>query len=255
MRPIIKTREQIEGIRKAARLASIVLDEVSFLVKPGVSTEEINNFIHEFIVKNGAIPAPLNYKGYPKACCISVNDVICHGIPSPDVILKKGDILNIDVTVILDGFFGDTSRMFYVGCLEDVSLEARKLVESTEMAMFEGIKAVREGAYLNDIGVAIESYILSTKTGFQIVREFTGHGVGIKFHEPPQVHHFNTGKSGIKLEAGMTITIEPMINVGSWKSRLDPDGWTARTVDGSLSAQWEHTVLVTGFGYEILSIS
>ncbi|MCS6961716.1 MAG: type I methionyl aminopeptidase [Deltaproteobacteria bacterium] len=255
MKPVIKSKHQIENIRKACRLASRALDEVTFMIREGITTEELDTFLHDFIVKNRATPAPLNYKGYPRSTCISVNDVICHGIPSKDVVLKKGDILNIDVTVILDGFYGDTSRMFCVGGIENLSPVAHKLIEVTEMAMYEGIRAIKDGAYVNDIGIAIENYVRKTETNFQIVREFTGHGTGLSFHEPPQVFHFNTGKTGVKLKAGMVITVEPMINAGHWKSKFDDDGWTARTIDGSLSAQWEHTVLVTSNGFEILSVS
>lgn len=254
MKPIIKNKEQIEGIRRACHLASKTLDFLTPLVAEGVSTGELDRLAHDFIVSNGGIPAPLNYKGFPKSICISLNDVICHGIPSDDVKLKIGDILNIDVTVILNGFYGDTSRMFCVGGIGAVSDTARRLIEVTERALYEGLSAVRAGAYVNDIGIAIQTFVESFGYGFQIVREFTGHGVGVHFHEPPQVPHYNTGKLGIKLEAGMVLTVEPMINAGSWRSKIDQDGWTARTEDGSLSAQWEHTVLVLSSGCEILTV-
>jgi len=253
--PAIKTLEQIKGIRKACILASKTLDFAASLVEPMISTEFLNKELDRFIRSQGGIPAPLNYRGYPKSICTSVNDVVCHGIPSETCIFKKGDIVNIDVTVILDGYFGDSSRMFYVGSIQEINSEARKLVEASEMAMYEGISVIREGAYLNDIGIAIESFLARNRFTYGIVREYTGHGTGLAFHEWPQVYHFNSGSTGPKLEEGMVFTIEPMINQGTWKTKLDSDGWTVRTADGGLSAQWEHTVLVCKHGVEILTYS
>lgn len=248
---MIKNDKQIAGIRRSCRLASKTLDYLSPFVKEGVSTEEINRLAHQFIIKNRAQPAPLGYQGFPKSICTSVNDVVCHGIPSEKEILKEGDILNIDVTTILDGYYGDTSRMFLIG---NVRKEARLLVERTYEAMMLAIKNLGPGKYLNDcVGRPIEEYL--RPFGYASVRQLCGHGVGIEFHEPPSVFFFDTDQKGLLLKPGMIFTVEPMINASnSWKVKTDPDdGWTVRTVDGALSAQWEHTVLITAKGHEILT--
>jgi len=248
---MIKNDKQIAGIRRSCQLASETLDYLAPFAKEGVSTEEINQLAHRFIIKNGAQPAPLGYQGFPKSICTSVNDVVCHGIPSEKEILKNGDILNIDVTTILDGYYGDTSRMFLIG---KVGKEARLLVERTYEAMMLAIKNLGPGKYLNDcVGRPIEEYL--RPFGYASVRQLCGHGVGLQFHEPPSVFFFDTGKKGLPLKPGMIFTVEPMINAStSWRVETDPDdGWTVRTVDGALSAQWEHTVLITAKGHEILT--
>jgi methionyl aminopeptidase len=251
----IKSPDDIEKMRLAGRLASEVLDYITPFVKPGVTTEELDALCHEYMIRvQGAVPAPLNYAPpgyppYPKSVCTSVNHVVCHGVPGSKR-LKAGDIINIDITVIKDGFHGDTSRMFYVG---DPSIQARRLVEVTYDCMWRGIRAVRPGAYLGDIGHAIQS--LAEKHGFSVVREFCGHGIGRRFHEEPQVLHYGRPQTGLKLQAGMTFTVEPMINAGKPGIRQLADGWTIVTKDHSLSAQWEHTVLVTADGYEVLTQS
>ena len=245
----IKTPEQIEKMRIAGRLAAEVLEMIAPHVKPGVTTEELDTICHEHIVKQQhAIPANVGYKGFPKTLCTSVNHVICHGIPSPSKVLKDGDIVNIDVTVIKDGWHGDTSRMYYVG---QPSVLARRLVETSREAMFKGIEVVRPGATLGDIGQAIQRFAESH--GFSVVREYCGHGIGQIYHEDPQVLHYGQAGSGLTLKKGMTFTIEPMINAGKPHTRLLPDGWTVVTRDHSLSAQWEHTIAVTDDGFEILT--
>ena len=245
----IKTPEQIEKMRIAGRLAAEVLEMIAQHVKPGVTTEELDTICHEHIVKQQhAIPANVGYKGFPKTLCTSVNHVICHGIPSPSKVLKDGDIVNIDVTVIKDGWHGDTSRMYYVG---QPSVLARRLVETSREAMFKGIEVVRPGATLGDIGQAIQRFAESH--GFSVVREYCGHGIGQIYHEDPQVLHYGQAGSGLTLKKGMTFTIEPMINAGKPHTRLLPDGWTVVTRDHSLSAQWEHTIAVTDDGFEILT--
>jgi len=247
----------IAGMRVAGRLASEVLDYLAPFVQAGVTTNALDKLAHDYIIDvQGGIPAPLNYKGggntpYPKSICTSVNHQVCHGIPS-DKVLKKGDIVNIDVTVIKDGWHGDTSRMFMVG---EVSIAAKRLCAITYDAMWHGIKMVRPGIHLGDIGYAIQQF--AENQGFSVVREFCGHGIGRVFHEEPQVLHY--GKPGTleKLVEGMTFTIEPMINAGRKEIKDGPekDGWTIVTQDRSLSAQWEHTVLVTPIGYEVLTLS
>lgn len=252
----IKTPAEIEQMRKACRVTASILDAVFDIVRPGATTEQINTFVHNMTIELGARPAPLNYRGFPKSVCTSINDVICHGIPSPYEVLHDGDIVNVDVTSIVDGFYGDASRMYFVGGRDSSSEEARTLVDTTKEALQRGIDSVREGATLGDIGAAIQSYIAETEKNYGIVREYTGHGIGRKFHEPPQVLHFGKRGSGPQLKAGMTFTIEPMINVGTHKTVLSKvDGWTVRTADGKLSAQWEHTVLVTETGAEKLTQS
>lgn len=250
-----KDAEGIQGMRVAGRLASEVLDYLTPHVKPGVTTNQLDQLAHDYITQvQGAIPAPLNYQPagytpYPKSICTSVNHVVCHGIPN-DKPLKKGDVLNIDITVIKDGWHGDTSRMFSVG---ETSIAARRLAALTYDAMWHGIAKVKPGAYLGDIGWAIQKFAESH--GFSIVREFCGHGIGRVFHEEPQVLHY--GKPGTldQLQPGMTFTIEPMINAGRREIKEMGDGWTIVTKDHSLSAQWEHTVLVTEAGYEVLTVS
>src|SRR5690348_1874813 len=251
----LKTPEEIERMRLAGRLASEVLDYITPYVKPGVTTGRLNDLCHDFMVNvQKAVPAPLNYappgyKPFPKSICTSVNHQVCHGIPG-DRVLKAGDILNMDVTVIKDGFHGDSSRMFYVG---EPSIQAKRLCETTYECMWLGIRTVRPGAYLGDVGAAIQQHAESH--GYSVVREFCGHGIGTKFHEEPQVLHYGRSGTGLRLQSGMTFTIEPMINAGKAAVRELADGWTIVTKDHSLSAQWEHTVLVTEEGYEVLTWS
>jgi len=245
----IKTPEQIEQMRVAGRLAAEVLEVVAPHVKPGVTTEELDDVCREHIVKvQQAIPANVGYKGFPKTICTSVNHVICHGIPSHSKILKDGDIVNIDVTVIKDGWHGDTSRMYYVG---KPDVRAQRLCTVTFEAMMLGIEQVRPGATLGDIGYAIQRHVEGN--GFSVVREYCGHGIGTVYHEDPQVLHYGQRGSGLQLREGMTFTIEPMVNAGKPQTRLLPDGWTVVTKDHSLSAQWEHTIAVTDTGFEILT--
>src|SRR5450755_2716208 len=247
----IKTPEQIEQMRVAGRLAAEVLELIVPYVKPGVTTEELDQICHDHIVGvQKAIPANVGYKGFPKTVCTSVNNVICHGIPNPGKILKDGDIVNIDVTVIKDGWHGDTSRMFIVG---EGTIAAKRLVQKTYEAMWKGIVRVRPGAHLGDIGDAIQTFAESN--GFSIVREFCGHGIGTRFHEDPQVLHYGRPGTLEELKPGMMFTIEPMINAGKREIRETGDGWTIVTRDRSLSAQWEHTVLVTESGYEVMTLS
>jgi methionyl aminopeptidase len=246
----IKTPEQQQKMRVAGRLAADVLDMIGEHVKPGVTTEELDRICHDFIVDvQKAIPANLNYRGFPKTICTSVNDVVCHGIPN-DKRLKAGDIVNIDVTVIRDGFHGDTSRMYYVGRPKPFAL---RLSETCREAMWRGIETVRPGAHLGDIGHAIQSYAEARE--YSVVREYCGHGIGQIYHEDPQVLHYGEPDTGLELKPGMTFTIEPMLNAGKRHTRLLADGWTVVTRDGLLSAQWEHTVLVTADGYEVLTLS
>jgi len=249
MNIIIKNKEQIEGIRKSSKLAGDVLIYIADFVKEGVSTYYLDQLIHNYIVERGGIPATMNYNGFPKSCCISLNDVICHGIPAEDVILKNGDILNIDITTILDSYFGDTSRMFVVG---EASETAMKLVNATKHCLDLGIQQVRPGNYFGTIGYAISRYAIAQ--GFTVADEYRGHGVGITSHGEPQVDHAARKNSGPKMKPGMIFTIEPMINEGKPRVRVDEiDGWTARTVDNKLSAQFEHTILVTETGFEVLT--
>ena len=251
----LKTAEEVGSMRVAGRLAGEVLDFIAPRVRPGITTGELDRLCHGFIVnEQNAIPAPLNYappgyKPFPNSICTSVNHQVCHGIPSERV-LKASDILNIDVTVIKDGFHGDSSRMFYVG---KPSIQARRLCETTYECMWLGIKAVRPGAFLGDVGAVIQEHAESH--GYSVVREFCGHGIGLKFHEEPQVLHYGRPGTGLRLQPGMIFTIEPMINAGKPAIRELADGWTIVTKDHSLSAQWEHTVLVTGTGYEVLTVS
>jgi methionyl aminopeptidase len=236
-------------MRVAGRLAAEVLEVVKPHVKPGVTTEELDDICREHIVKvQQAIPANVGYKGFPKTICTSVNHVICHGIPSHSKILKDGDIVNIDVTVIKDGWHGDTSRMYYVG---KPDVRAQRLCTVTFEAMMLGIEQVRPGATLGDIGAAIQRHVEGN--GFSVVREYCGHGIGTVYHEDPQVLHYGQRGAGLQLKEGMTFTVEPMVNAGKPQTRLLPDGWTVVTKDHSLSAQWEHTIAVTAKGFEILT--
>jgi methionyl aminopeptidase len=241
---VLKTDAEIEAMRAAGRLAGRLLDMLGEHVRPGVSTLELNDIAHEFTVKNGGTSAPLNYKGYPKSICTSVNEVVCHGIPSAKTKLKDGDIINIDVTPIVDGFHGDSSRMYYVG--DRVSPAARKLCETARECLFKGVAVVKAGARVGDIGAAIQRHAESR--GFSVVREFVGHGIGRTFHEDPQIPHYGTAGKGARLVEGMVFTIEPMLNEGDWRTRLLKDDWTAVTVDGKWSAQWEHTLGITSKG-------
>jgi methionyl aminopeptidase len=244
----IKSKDEQRLMREAGRLAARVLTMIEPHVQAGVTTDELNDRCHDYIVGElKATPAPLNYKGFPKSICTSVNHVVCHGIPGPKR-LKKGDILNVDITVIKDGFHGDTSRMFYVG---EPSVLARRLCEAAHEAMLQGIARVKPGTRLGDLGHAVQKYTESQ--GFSVVREYCGHGIGRIFHEDPQVLHYGTPGTGMELAPGMTFTIEPMVNAGRPEVRLLPDGWTVVTKDHSLSAQWEHTVLVTNDGCEVLT--
>ncbi len=246
---IIKTDDQIEGIRQSSRLAGSALVMIEEYIREGVSTEYLDQIINEYIRDHGAISATLGYNGYPKTSCISLNDVVCHGIPGPDTILKEGDILNIDITTILRGYYGDTSKMFQVG---SISVRAEKLVRAAKHCLDLGIQQVRAGNYFGNIGFVIGRYAKSQQ--FSVVYEYCGHGVGINFHEEPQVDHIARRNSGAVMQPGMIFTIEPMINEGKPTTRVDRyDGWTARTSDGKLSAQFEHTVLVTQDGCEVLS--
>lgn len=247
----IKTQKQIEGIRKSSVLAAKTLEYLSKFVVPGISTEELNVLGHKFIIDHHAIPAPLNYNGFSKSICTSVNDVVCHGIPSSTQILKDGDIINLDVTTILDGYFGDTSITYPVGNINSL---AAKLIKVTKTALDMAINSLAPGKSLNQcVGKVIEDYV--HKFGFAPIRDLGGHGVGLKFHEDPFVFHFKTSRGDIVLKEGMIFTVEPMINASmDWHVNLDSkDGWTVRTRDGSLSAQFEHTVLITSTGSEILS--
>ena len=245
----IKTADEIEKMRVAGRLAAQVLEMIEPYVKAGVSTDELDAICHKYIVEEQeAIPAPLNYHGFPKSICTSLNHQVCHGIPG-DRILKKGDIINIDITVIKDGFHGDTSRMFTVG---EASTLAQRLIQNSRECMLKGIALVKPGAQLGDIGHAIQTH--AEKNRFSVVREYCGHGIGRGFHEEPQVLHYGEAGTGVTLQEGMTFTIEPMINAGKKDVKLLPDGWSVVTRDRKLSAQWEHTILVTADGHEILTL-
>ncbi len=248
---LIKTPPQIKGIRASSKLAAATLKYTASFIKPGVSTEFLNQKAYDYIISHGAIPAPLNYGGFPKSICTSVNNVVCHGIPSSKEILKEGDIINVDVTTILNGYFGDTSATYPVG---KVGNEAKLLIERTKKSLDLAIKSVKAGKYLNNcVGKIIENYI--TPFGYSIVRDLGGHGVGLKFHEDPFVFHHYTSENHILLKSGMIFTIEPMINASeNWQVYQDKnDGWTIRTIDNFLSAQFEHTILVTDSGAEVLT--
>lgn len=246
---IIKNQEQIEGIRRSSKLAGETLNYIAPFVKSGVNTEYLDDLIEQYIRDHKAIPATLNYNGYTKSSCISPNNVVCHGIPSKEVILREGDIVNIDITTILNGYYGDTSRMFSLG---EVSKEAQDLLETTKHCLNLGIQQVKPENAFGNIGYFISRY--AQAKGYSVVYEFCGHGVGLEFHEDPQVDHVGRKNSGPLMKPGMIFTIEPMINIGKPRVTVDRnDGWTARTIDNKLSAQFEHTVLVTETGVEVLT--
>jgi methionyl aminopeptidase len=246
----IKSSEEIDRMRVAGRLAAEVLEMIEPYVVPGVTTGELDRICHRYIVEQqNAIPAPLNYKGFPRSICTSPNQVVCHGIPSDSKKLKNGDIVNIDITVIKDGYHGDTSKMFFVG---DVPEHARRLVRVTQECLYRAIDIVRPGIHLGDIGHVIQSH--AEANYFSVVREYCGHGIGRVFHEDPQVLHYGKPGTGLEIREGMTFTIEPMINAGKRHTKLSrKDGWTVETKDGRLSAQWEHTLLVTRSGVDVLT--
>ena len=242
-------KEAFEKTRIAGSIAAGALDEVSKIVRPGISTNEINKTCYEYINDHKAYSAPLYYRGFPKSCCTSVNHVVCHGIPS-EKILRDGDIMNVDVTALKEGWHGDTSRMFKVG---EVSVKAEKLIQTTYEAMMKAIKVVKDGVLLGDIGSAIQSHVESN--GFSVVQDFCGHGIGQSFHQEPNVLHYGKKGTGEKIKSGMIFTIEPMINLGRFETKTLKDGWTAVTKDKTLSAQFEHTIGVTNEGYEIFTLS
>nr|WP_217637457.1 type I methionyl aminopeptidase [Desulfuromusa kysingii] len=250
MMVVIKTQEEIEKMRRAGKLAAELLAYIGPFVKEGVSTQYLNDLCEEFTQKHGAISAPLNYHGFPKSICTSINNVVCHGIPSETEILKSGDIVNVDITLIVDGYHGDTSYTFQIGGVDE---QIQKLVYRTEKAMYRGIAAIKPGKYLYEVGKAIEKYI--DKFNYSIVRAYGGHGIGKKFHEDPHVLHHYSPENRIRLQEGMIFTVEPMINLGKSFAveTSEVDGWTVTTTDGSVSAQFEHTVLVTAEGAEILT--
>jgi methionyl aminopeptidase len=249
MQVTIKTPEDIAKMRVAGRLAAEVLEMIDEHVKPGVTTERLNQLCHDYIVNvQQAIPAPLNYNGFPKSICTSVNHVVCHGIPTEQKVLKDGDIINIDVTVIKNGYHGDTSKMWAVGTPKPGT---ERLIQITQECMYKGIELVKPGARLGDIGHVIQQH--AEKNRFSVVREYCGHGIGQVFHEEPQVMHYGKSDTGLELKEGMIFTIEPMINQGKYHTKLLPDEWTAVTKDRKLSAQWEHTILVTENGHEVLT--
>ena len=246
---IIKTPEQIDGIRKSSILAAQTLKFISPYVVEGVSTAYLDNLIHQFMLDHHAIPATLNYRGYPKSSCISINEVVCHGIPVENVLIKNGDIINIDVTTILNGYFGDTSTMFCVG---EVSEEAKLLIEGSKNCLDIGIRECYPGNKTGNIGYKIAMF--ARQAGYGVVFEFCGHGVGLQFHEEPEIAHIADKNSGKRMVPGMTFTVEPMINRGKARTIIDKkDGWTVRTIDGKLSAQFEHTILITATGHEVLT--
>lgn len=246
-REIIKTKEQIEGIQKSGVITSKILDMVGERIKEGITTNQINEWVYDYTIQNGGIPAPLNYMGYPKSVCTSLNNVICHGIPD-ETVIKKGDIINVDVTTILDGYYSDSSRMYKIG---EISTEAEKLVECAKVCLELGIKAVKPYESISAIGRAIEPYAKSL--GYSVVRDFGGHGIGIQFHEDPFICHYIPNQDDMIMLPGMVFTIEPMINQGRRNTRVLSNGWTAVTIDRSLSAQWEHTLVVTESGVELLT--
>ncbi len=245
---MVKTEKQIAGIRKACHLTRDILNALEDRISPGIATEQINTWVHEMTVNAGATPAPLNYRGYPKSVCTSINEVICHGIPTPERVLQEGDILNVDVTSILEGYYGDCSRMFLIG---EVSNEARKLVEVTRECLYRAIEQVRPGSRVGDVGHAIQAH--AERHGYSVVRAFVGHGTGVEFHEAPDIPHYGSPGTGTIFVPNMVFTIEPMINAGGFHVTVLEDGWTAVTSDGSLSAQWEHTLRVMEDGAEILT--
>lgn len=246
---VILSEQEIAKMRRAGRLAAELLNHLGQMVKPGVSTQEINDEGERWTKARGAISAPLGYKGFPRSLCTSINSVVCHGIPNAQQILKDGDIINIDVTPILDGYYGDTSKTYFVGT---PSPKAKKLVEVTRECLRLGIAEVAPGKRIGDIGAAIQGY--AEKFGYGVVREFVGHGIGKEFHSAPQIPHYGVRGRGRRLQAGMAFTIEPMINEGTWRTEVLDDDWTAVTLDGKLSAQFEHTVVVTPNGVEIMTV-
>ncbi|MEC9396678.1 MAG: type I methionyl aminopeptidase [Myxococcota bacterium] len=251
-RPLIqiKTAEEIEGMRRAGKLASQCLEHITKSVEPGMSTQDIDDLQMAFAKKHGATPAPLNYKGFPKSICTSINEVICHGIPDSKVILEEGDIIGVDVTLIVDGFYGDNASTIPVG---EISPDAQKLLWHTLESLRRAIDIVKPGKRLGDIGHTIQSYA-EKKLGYGVVRDFVGHGIGKHFHEEPQVPHVGKARTGVRLRPNMTFTIEPMINEGTYRLKVLEDDWTAVTLDGKLSAQYEHTIAVTEEGYEIMTV-
>jgi methionyl aminopeptidase len=251
-KPIVKTAEEIEGMRKAGSANGALMDTVRPMIKPGVTSGAIDQFVHEYTLDHGYTPACLGYHNFPKSCCVSVNEVVCHGIPSDSQVLREGDIVNVDLTTIVDGFHGDSSETFFVG---EVSPSARHLVEVAARALLKGLGAVRDGAPVEDIAHAIEPFVRSQ--GCSVVRQYTGHCIGRQFHEGfPVYHHEDPEGQNVIMRSGMTFTVEPMINLGEYRVTTDPaDGWTVRTRDGMLSAQFEHTVLVTDTGAEILTLT
>ena len=242
-------KESFEKTRKAGKIAAEALDEVAKIIRPGIKTDEIDRLCYTYLNDRGAYSAPLFYRGFPKSCCTSTNHVVCHGIPS-DKILKEGDIVNVDVTCLKDGWHGDTSRTFEVG---EVSVKAKKLVKTTYTALMNAVKIIKDGIYLGDIGATIQNYVEGE--GFSVVQDFCGHGIGQSFHEEPNILHYGKKGTGQKIKAGMIFTIEPMINIGNYETKTLNDGWTAVTKDKSLSAQFEHTIGVTKDGYEIFTLS
>ncbi len=245
----IKSPAEQDAMREAGRLTAAVLDMIGPYIQPGVTTDELNQICHDYIVDvQHAIPAPLNYRGFPKSICTSVNHVVCHGIPSAKT-LRLGDLINVDITVIKDGFHGDSSRMFSVG---KATIQGERVVRVSREALWLGIAQARPGNRLGDIGHAIQQYVEAQ--GFSVVREYCGHGIGRIFHEDPQVLHYGEPRTGLELREGLTFTIEPMVNVGKRHVRLLPDGWTVVTRDHTLSAQWEHTILITRDGCEVLTL-
>ncbi len=248
-RKLLKTPEQIEGIRRSSAINTAVLDLVAGHIYEGMTTEEIDKLVYNYTVAHGAIPAPLNFEGFPKSVCTSVNDEVCHGIPSEQTVLRRGDIVNVDVSTILDGYFSDASRMFMIG---EVAPEAKRLVEVAHECLDLGLKAAKPWGCLGDVGAAVQAH--AEKNGYSVVREFGGHGVGLKFHEEPFVSHVGRPGTGMLLVPGMVFTIEPMINLGKRRIYIDEEnGWTVLTDDGQLSAQWEYTVLITETGTEVLT--
>ena len=249
MKVTIKSAEEQDKMRVAGRLAADVLDMIGEHVQAGVTTDQLNDICHKYIIEvQDAIPAPLNYRGFPKSICTSVNHVVCHGIPGERT-LKSGDAVNIDITVIKDGFHGDTSRMFFVG---KPSVQAQRLADIAFEGMWLGIEELAAGKRLGDVGAAVQKHV--EKNRFSVVKEYCGHGIGRVFHEDPQVLHYGTAGTGMELKAGMTLTVEPMVNAGKASVKLMPDGWTVVTKDHSQSAQWEHTILITETGYEVLTL-
>lgn len=248
-RKVLRTPEQLEGIRQSAQINTALLDYLAQNIREKMPTSEIDRMVYDFTIAHGAIPAPLNYEGFPKSVCTSVNDVVCHGIPSKEEILLSGDIVNVDVSTIYNGYFSDASRMFLIG---EVSPEWKRLVQVTKECLERGIAAAQPWAQLGDIGAAIQEH--AEKNGYSVVRDLCGHGVGVKFHEEPDVEHFGRRGTGMLIVPGMTFTIEPMINMGTHEVFIDEaDGWTVCTDDGQPSAQWEHMLLITETGNEILT--